>query len=78
MFSSSLLLSFKVWLNFIIKPTGFRVRGEEKTKGGMTFQTRLFTGLLAAASPVPASREQQQQRSCYILAVSQQPSKQTP
>lgn len=61
-FSSSLLLSFKVWLNFIIKPTGFQVWGEEE-KGVMTLQIRLFTGLLAAASSVAASSEQQQQRS---------------
>lgn len=74
-FSSSLLLSFKVWLNFIIKPTGFQVWGEEK-KGVMTLQTRLFTGLLAAASSVPASSEQQQQRSAtFALSVNNPPNK---
>lgn len=77
-FSSSLLLSFKVWLNFIIKPTGFQVWGEEK-KGVMTLQTCLFTGLLAAASSLPASSEQQQQRqqrsTTFALSVNNPPNK---
>lgn len=75
-FSSSLLLSFKVWLNFIIKPTGFQVWGEEK-EGVMTLQTWLFTRLLAAGSSLPASSEQQQQQrsATFALSVNNPPNK---
>lgn len=50
LFFSSVLLCVKVWLNFIIKPTGFTVWSAESEERVMTLQTRLFTGLLAAAA----------------------------
>lgn len=65
---SSVLLCIKVWLNFIIKPTGFTVWSTESEERVMTLQTRLFTGLLAAAaSSLPASTEQQQPNSATFL-----------
>lgn len=54
----SVLLCVKVWLNFIIKPTGFTVWSAESEECVMTLQTQLFTGLLAAASSLPASSKQ--------------------
>lgn len=50
LFFSSVLLCVKVWLNFIIKPTGFTVWSAESEERVMTLQTQLFTGLLAAAA----------------------------
>lgn len=45
-------------------------------KGVMTLQTQLFTGLLEAASSLPASSEQQQQHSAtFSLSVNNPPNK---